>query len=148
MCEPSYVGVSGGIDGDAVAIVIGVPTEVGGIDEGRSKRVELRHEGVVAAVVGRVEGPGGSRKVRGISRSSHVGAPRGVDGDSEAVVIAAPPEVGGVDESRAKRVQLRHEGVVVAVSGRVEGPDGSRKIRGPGNPSNIGASGRIDGELV
>src|SRR2546426_11226074 len=103
MCEPSYVGVSGGIDGDAVAIVIGVPTEVGRIDEGRSKRVELRHEGVVAAVVGRVEGPGGGREVRGLGKSGDRWAERRVGRECRSRWTPDHSKEGGVDERRAER---------------------------------------------
>ena len=45
-----HVGVAGRVHGDAVA-TRHVPraAEVGGVDQGRAGRVQLRHEGVVAA---------------------------------------------------------------------------------------------------
>ena len=78
---------------------------------------QLRHEGIAAAAVGRLIGAGRGREVGGISEARHVGVAGGVHGDAIATVIARAAEVGGVDQCGARRVQLRHEGIVADAEG-------------------------------
>src|SRR5213076_1946505 len=75
-----YVGVAGSIHGDAVARVIVIAAEVGGIDERGSGGVELRDESVVSgrerapADENRLEGPSRYREVDRSGPASYVGA--------------------------------------------------------------------------
>src|SRR5256885_307888 len=83
------------------------------VDEGGADGIELRYEGVVLArrAAGRrLESPRGRRKVTGVGQSCHVGVAGCVHGDPLAPFFPIAPEVGGVDESRAGGIELRHEG--------------------------------------
>ena len=91
--------------------------QVGRVAERGAARVQLRHEGVGAAVGGRVEGARRRREVRRARVPGHVGVAGGVERDAVAVVAAASAQVGGVAEGGAARVELRHEGVAAAVVG-------------------------------
>ena len=92
------------------------PDQVGGVDERRARRVDLRHKGVLdAAVLGRIQHRAGRRAVGGeISRdraARHIGRAFGIHRDVDAHVLAAPAQVGGVHERRARGAELGHEGV-------------------------------------
>src|SRR5437762_9555125 len=68
-----HVGVAGGVHGDPQALIIVIAPKVGGVDEGGAGGSELRYEGVVAGegVGGRLEGPGGRRKIFGEGQARH-----------------------------------------------------------------------------
>ena len=69
-------------------VVVEVAVEV----EGRpSDEVELRHEGVVAAVAGRVEGARGRREVDRVVVPGQVGAAGAVERDAVAGIVPPPP---------------------------------------------------------
>ena len=53
---PRHVGAASGVERDGVAVFPAASAQIAGVAEGGAARVELRHEGVAAAVVGRVEG--------------------------------------------------------------------------------------------
>lgn len=88
-------------------------SEVGGVDERRSCRVQFRHEGVETPAWTRLQGIR-SRKVRGKSVPRHVGLAGGVYGDALDLVEAAAAQVSGVGEPRPAGIQLDHIGVAVA----------------------------------
>src|SRR5207245_3093862 len=102
-------------------------------------------EGVASAVVqGRIQHRAGGRAAGGeISRirvARDIGRARGIHRDAAATVVAvvcvptAPAQVGGVDERRASRVELGHEGVSFAAA--VRGLQGihSGKVGGTSEP--------------
>ena len=98
-------------EGHRLAVDRGVDRRGG--DGGRragQDRSKLGHEGVVVAPIGGLQGVGG-REVGRIGDARHVGVAGRVHGDAIAIITAAAAEVGGVDQGRARRVQLRHEGV-------------------------------------
>ena len=85
--------------------------EVGGVDESRARRVDLRDGGVAvgeAAAEGGLDGVEG-REIGRAGLSRDVCAACGIDRDAEAGVkpafgAGAAAEVGGVDERVARRV--------------------------------------------
>ena len=111
------------------------------------REVELRHEGVVAPVEGRVEGARGRREVRRGRGPGQVGVAGAVQRDAVAVVGAASAQVGGVAEGGAARVELRHEGVGCAVVGRVEGARGRREVAEVVH-RQVGAAGAVERDAV
>src|SRR5207237_4564222 len=104
--------------------------EVSRVDECRACRVQLRDEGVeVAAVVGRVERPGGRREVARGRESYQVSAACPVHSDSPSSVASASTYVGGLDQRGTGGIQLRDEGVEVAAAvGAVECPGSRWKV--------------------
>src|SRR5438132_436175 len=89
--------------GWACVIFVTSPPEVGGVNEGRVARgggIELRHEGVVVAVVGRLVGSRVRlyREGKGVCDSRDIGAGRAIHGDAPAKGIIEASEVGGVNE--------------------------------------------------
>jgi hypothetical protein len=98
---------------------------------------QLRHEGVkLATVEGTIEGTWGRGEVVGFGEPRHVGVvPSHRDAVAEIAtrcIKTRPPQEGGVNQRRARRVELRHEGVTVAVEGGVEGAwgGGLGRLRG------------------
>src|SRR5204862_7623861 len=89
---------------------------------------DLRHEGVVAATEGRLEGAWGRRKVRRLREACDIGVAGAVHGDAKCSLNPTPTEKGGVDR-RTRRIQPRHEGIADATEGRLEGPGRRRKVR-------------------
>jgi hypothetical protein len=83
-----HVGATGGVHGDSIANVFTTAPEESGVDEQRrAGRIELRHEGVSAAVVSGIEGPKGRREVARPGVASHVGVTGGVHGDVKAMLL-------------------------------------------------------------
>src|SRR5207249_9812117 len=121
---PRHTAGTLGVDGDTewkpVSPVSAAASEVSGVDEGGAVGGELRHGGVAEAAQGGLEGPRGGREVGGLSCPRHVGVALSIHCYSWAAVGPAAPEVGGVDERRASRVELRHEEVAGAADGRLE----------------------------
>ena len=124
-----------------------VPPEVGGVDQGGARRVQLRHEGVEAAAEGRLKGAGRGREVGGTSAARYVGVAGGVHRDAGAIIIARAAEVGGVDQGGARRVQLRHEGVEVSAAvGRLKGAGRGREVGGSSEARHVGVAGSVHGD--
>src|SRR5207247_1065398 len=131
------------------AVIAAASGQVGRVAERGAARVELRYEGVVvAAVVGGVEGAGGGREVRRGRAPRDVGVACAVEREAVAVVAAASAQKAGIEEGGAARVKLRHERVITAVVGRVEGASGRREVRGTRAPGEVGAAGSINREGV
>ena len=98
-----HIGRARGIHGDARASVVAAPAQVGGVDERRARRVDLRHKGVLgAAAIGPIQHRAGGGAAGGeISRgraARHIGRARGIHRDADALLAAVPAQVGGVDE--------------------------------------------------
>ena len=89
-------------------------------------------------------------KSGGVGVAGDVGAAGGIDRDPVALVVAASAEVGRVDEARAVRSELAHEGVAemeavdVVIEGGLEGAGRGREVRRVGGPGDVGAAGGID----
>src|SRR5262249_45566236 len=81
-------------------------------------RIDLEDE---AAAGARLVGAGRRREVGRAGLPADVGVAGGVQGDAEAGVVAAAPEIAGEEQVRAGGVQHRHESVVVAAVGRLKG---------------------------
>jgi hypothetical protein len=141
---PGQVGAADPVDRDADAGVEVASAKVGGVAKIGAGLVELCHEGVVLPVEGRVEGARGRREVGRVRAPGHVGAAGAVDCDAVADFAAASAQVGGVAERGAARVQLRHEGIAIAIEGRVEGARGRREVRRVREPGHVGAAGAVE----
>src|SRR5207247_10228811 len=115
-------------------------------------RMQLHHRhGVVgAATRGRLKSPQGRWEICRASGAGHIRAPSGVDGDSVARLPPTAAEVGGVDQPRAGRIELRHKGTVVgtAKKGRLKSPRGRREVRRASKAGNIGIPTGIDDDVV
>src|SRR2546427_3915886 len=92
--------MASGIDRDAQALVSATAAEVSGVEQRRTRGIQLRHEGVDAARGGSPEGTGGRREVGRAGEARHVSMATGIDRDAKALVIAAAAEVAGVRERR------------------------------------------------
>src|SRR5207302_298452 len=110
-----YIGAASGIHGDPIGPA--ADSEVGRIDKGRARRIELRHERTAAR--GGLEGSSRRRKVGGERHSRYVGVATGIHGDPETPVIGVAAEVSGIDEGGAGGIELGDEGA--APAGRLEG---------------------------
>jgi len=87
-----------------------VPRPVGGVDERRARRRDLGHKGVrhscpvaFSTVQGAVQP---AVKLPESVKPVTVGRARGIHRDAKTLLLAAPAQVGGVDERRARRVEL------------------------------------------
>src|SRR5215467_1731782 len=88
--------------------VMNTAAEVGGVDEGTARHIELCYVGIGdATVVGSLEGPRCGEGAR-LDAPCHVGAPGRIHRDAKT---AAAPKEGGVDKGSAAGIELRHEGV-------------------------------------
>src|SRR6266480_5031312 len=89
--------------------------------------------------MGRLEGA----RCREVARAGvprHVRAARAVHGDALAPVVAAAPEVGGVDEAGAAGIELRHEDVDGTPGGRLGGPRRRWEVLGESGTCHIAAA--------
>src|SRR5205814_9247045 len=116
---------------------------VRGVDDAPSRRTLVLLGGEAAAAWGgRLEGPCRRRKVGRAGPARHVGVAGRVHRDAVASVAATAAEVGGVDESGAGGIELRHEGVAstehTASEGRLERPRCRRKVAGYGLARHVG----------
>src|SRR5205814_2035572 len=87
----------------------------------KPERSDLRYESLPAAAVDQAGSPRDG-KVSGQGVASDVGVAGPVHGDAQAVVVARPADVPGVDETRAVGLHLGHEGVNAAVVGQAGSP--------------------------
>src|SRR5206468_12548929 len=82
LSEATHVSAAGGVDDETVGLVIAAAAEVGGVDESRTHRIHLRHEGVVRATAEAwLEGCCG-RWEASLSEATHVSAAGGVHRDA------------------------------------------------------------------
>ena len=88
-------------------------TEVGGINQVRTRRIELGHEGIAAACESVLDAIGGW-EVDGGRGACDIDVARGIHGDSAGVGPASASQVGGVNQNR-----VDHEGLA-----RIVGADG------------------------
>src|SRR5207253_7046077 len=108
----------GTVHRDAVALIGAAAADVAAVDERGAGGVDLRHEGVLAAVVGQVRPDGhGKRGLRGGGRSRDVRVARAVHRDGIADVAAAAADKAAVVERGAGSAELRHEGDAEKASG-------------------------------
>ena len=131
---------------DTVAGITGGTAQVGGEGERRAHRVQTADEDVAAAGVGRLQG-GHGREIGGKGVPGEADAAGPVRRDAKGSVVAATPQVGGVDEggrSRQRRVELRHEGVHSAVRRRVEGAGGGGERIGSGLSGDVRLAAAIE----
>src|SRR5437667_310855 len=77
---------------------------------------KLIDEGIGSPLEGSLEGArcGGEVGRSGLARNISVA--QAVHGDAKRVVIATSAKVGGINQPGARRIQLRHEGVVEAAA--------------------------------
>ena len=144
---PCYVSVTGRVQGDRRAVIPVAAPEVGRVDEGRARGIELGHErvGKAAGEIG-LKGARCGRKA-GSDAASHVGVAGVIDRDPVARVKAAVAQQGGVDKSRTRSIELRHEDDAPSCGARLEGA-GSRRERGgaPSETRHISLTVAIDGD--
>ncbi len=138
----SHVGGARAVHGDRVAgRIVLVSADVAAVDETCSGDIDARHEGVEIvgpAVVGEVRTDDHRKgRFRRLSATGHVGIAGAVHGDSVGLIPSVAADVAAVDQARARGVHLGHEGVAAAVEREV-GPDGCRKIVGPGFSGHVG----------
>src|SRR5262249_40906014 len=140
----------GGINGDAVALVVGVATgEETGVDEPGPCGVQLRHEGVGAGAAERCLV--GARR-RGIvvlvGEPRHVGVAGGVHGNASTLVVAGGPEQGGVEEGTGAGrggVVLAQEDIVGTAKSCIERTRRRGERRVGGVARHIGVAGGVHG---
>src|SRR5206468_2602015 len=71
---------------------------------------------------------------------------RRVHGDPDADLIATAAEVGGVDQSRACGIELRHEGLAATAAGGLKGSRRRREVVRADAASHIGVARGIHGD--
>src|SRR5207247_3737928 len=131
--------------GDAVGGVVAVSAEIGRIRERRARSVQLGHESIIYTTpTGGLEGTCGweisrSRRSRDISVSGRI------YGDTSGDVVAAPPEIGRIQEHQARSVQLGHESIRRTPDSSLEGTCGREISRGR-TSSHVSVSGRSYGK--
>src|SRR5208337_953947 len=147
---PGEVGVARAVHSDARAYVLPAAPEIRRVNQSRSRGVELGREGVaVASTVGWLEGTGSDRKVSGLGIAGDVSVAHAVHGDAIALVPrAAATEIGGVNQSRARGIKLRHECVAAATSvGWLEGAGRDRKV-GDCSTGDVSIARAVHGDAV
>src|SRR5262245_15104749 len=95
--------------------------KIGGVAQHRTARIKLGHERVLErALLGKLEvllvSPRRHWKVVGESVARYIGVAAIVHRDPEPRVVVVAPDIGGVYERGAGRIQLRHEGVEEAAT--------------------------------
>ena len=75
----------------------------------------------------------------------------GIHGDASAFVLVAATQVGGVDERRARRIQLRDKGIATkgkdATELGLESPRSCGEVRRFGKAREVRIAGAIDGHV-
>src|SRR2546428_13815214 len=87
------------------------------------------------------------REVGGTGGTGHVGVPRRVYSDAEALIKVGAAEIGGVEEG-ACRVELRDEGVGEATISRPHRARRRRAGGGSGGTGHVGVAGHVDGRAT
>ncbi len=148
--EAGEVGVARGIDGDALAVVVGGAAEVGRVGEGGGAAlggVELGDEDVPGAALGSLVGARGDGVVGGSGVAGEVGVARGVDGDGGAAVVAGAAEEGRVGERGAGGVDAGGEHVAGAAAVRpLESAGGGEEAGGLRHARDPGVAGGVHGD--
>src|SRR5215207_53219 len=106
---------------------------------------QFRHECV--PIGGGVVGAGSCR-VGGGGAPRHVGPATSAHRDVVAEIATRSPQEGGVGQIRARRVELRHERVTVAVEHAVVGPGGGGVVVGGGAVRDVGVATFVVGSAV
>ena len=125
-------------DPNCVTNPVAAADGVRGNAEGRRARKQARSRGE-----SRRQCAGGCGKVHGLSFSDDVSAQRGVHRESVDLFGCGAAEVGGVDQLRARGVDLGEEAVVVSFQLRLGGIRGGEVGR-VGNARDIGAVSAVD----
>ena len=115
------MGVASVIDCDAGAHVLVAAAEIGGVNQGIARGIQFRHKRIGASAERALKRPRGRREVDRTGNPRHVSTAVAVHRDAEAVVSEAATKVGGIDQSTACGIQLRHKRGVVSVSGGLQG---------------------------
>src|SRR5262249_9066928 len=140
--EASILAIEGGRPGSAAS-------QIGGVDEFGSSRVQLRHEGVsIESAIG-LEGID-DRKVDGSRLPDDVGVPASIDGNAGATVAVLAIEVSRVDERVTGGIKLGHESVCTQVPSanappgiRLQHAGRGRKVVRFSLPGDIGVPVRV-----
>ena len=141
--DARHIRVAVAVHGDPPAL--GTVSKIGGIDEGRARRIELCHEGTGAA--GGLESSRRRREVGGECNSCHIGVTTGVHGDCVAPLSAAAAEISGIDEGGAGGIDLHNESVP-SRERCLESPDRRREIGGVGLTRHVAVAVGIHGDPV
>ncbi len=79
--------------------------------------------------------------------AGHVGIAAGIHRDAKALIVADAAEVRGVDEPRARGIQLRHEDIALAAAeGGLERPSSRREIERFGEAGHVRIARGINGD--
>ncbi|MBA7695155.1 hypothetical protein ES703_103777 [subsurface metagenome] len=79
--------------------------------------------------------------------AGHIGAAGAVHGDGLTPVPVVAAQIGGVGQEITRRVELGHEGVVIAiVEGFVVSPGGGGITPGAGPPGHVGVLGAVQSD--
>ncbi len=145
-----HISVAGSVDRDSLAEVGAATPEKGRVeDQARGDGIELGHKGVKKTLVGRLEGLRGGREVCRSRGSGHISVAGGVDRDSRALVVAAAPEIGRVEQGRAGGIELGHKGVIgTARKLRLEGEQGGREAHRSRVSGHISVADGVDRDAI
>ncbi len=136
-----HVRAAGPIRGDAIAIVIHAPSQVGGVEQRGGAAlggVQLGDKGILStAAKCRLIGVLGG-EVAGNSISRHVRLAGPIRGDAIAIVTIVPPQIGGVEQGVARGAEFGDKGILTTAAvrplvrvlgGEVGGTSISRHVR-------------------
>ena len=110
-----YIGIALSVDNQALGMLIAASAQITGVDQRGASRTQLGHKCVTANVLLAnwwratecgLKGARGYREVGGFCEAGHVGVARAIYSQAEGIVRVASPEVGGIDDSGAGRVEL------------------------------------------
>ena len=152
--KAGHVGCVANAHVDGQASVIATAPKVGGGFQCGTAGTQPSDEGVCGATA--ESGLEGTRRVNTchgevirLGKAGHVCAPAGTHGDGQASVIAATPEVGGIDQDGAGRAQLGDEGVFATGQIELEGTQWARtrrgEIGGHGKTGDVDVAGGVHG---
>ena len=155
--EAAYGDRSGFADNVGVALLVQrnpitairhVATKEGRIDELGTAFVDLGHKGItIAAIAGEKGARGGGEASGGVSGSGHKGVSVSTDGNPSGTLGSVAPQEGGIDQRRARRIELGDEGIAVPTPivglKRIRS---HRKIRLPGLACDVGTAGGVESD--
>ncbi len=141
---PHHVDAARRVEGDAVALLVAGPPDVGQEHERRPGRVDLAGEGILKAAVVREVGPARDRKARlgRVRGSEEEGVPREVHGHAADRVESRPAHEAAVDEA-ARGVELGDEAVVPTAPGLQRR---ARVVGGRGLADHVDVARRVAGD--
>src|ERR1019366_846931 len=131
------------INGDRGSVIFAAAAEVGAVHQPRAIRAELGYEGVLNSMDATLKTGRGKTERGGVA--DDISGPGGIHGNAVGRVGRIAAQIGAVNQTVARRTQLRHKSVAISRQPGLQRGTHREILRG-GGTRDVGAALRVDGD--